>query len=147
MSNRREILHIVPWACYGGTEYSVLNLCRAQPQNNHFVLFLSNGPITKIFSENGIENFVLDSFSFPRAKEKEFFQAIEKSEVLHIHDLEYRPEVHKFVKQYNKPYLMSLQGRAILPKLNCPIVCSSKTLIQEQRAENECYLINNGVDI
>lgn len=146
MNKRKTILHFVPWAHYGGVEHSVLNLCAHQNNNNHIVLFLMKGPITEVFSKKGIENYSLDSFPLGKNQEMAVHNIVKKADILHIHDLEYTAEIFDFVKIFNKPYLLTLQGRAVLPKLHCPIICVSEALAKEQDPENIHVIINNGID-
>lgn len=139
-----RVLHFVPWANYGGVERSVLNLCVATSDHNPAVLFESDGPILADFLRRGISCYVLENLMKSNDGARELQDVADSCVLLHIHGMEFMPNVHELARKLRLPCIFTLQARTRMPQLDCPLVCVSDDIAEMQEPGSCCLVICNG---
>jgi len=137
------VLHYIPSSQIGGTEISVLNLCRAMSGETVGVIFKQAGPVLKRFEESGIPTVALDQ---PGA-EVRVTQWAADSNVLNITVYSDSTDIDVIRTLTGLPTVVTLQWYARLGPRDMPIACASQAVAAIQDRANETITVHNGVDI
>ena len=139
-------VHLVPWAHYGGIERLVLELASVTEQHVTGVLFRSHGPFLREFHQRHFTAHVLDDLAATDEGIDVLSGMIERSDLLHIHCLDYLSEDYEIARLFGLPAVVTLHGRSRLPLLEYPLVCVSEEVAAMQLPGASVAVIPNGVD-
>lgn len=136
-----NVVHIIPWMNIGGTEQMVLDLCKYSSTNiSSKVMTLYSGPKMKEFLQAGIDVHV--------GLDRQAAITIEQwADIINLHLLTYTDSLYSFVKSLKKKHVVTVHWQGQLPRLSCPIICSSNIVYQLQLKDQNRILIRNGVDL
>ena len=135
-----SVIHFLAWAERCGATRMVLNLCRAMPETRPAVWLPRPGPAARDFEHAGIPCYTNEDLLRGPAAARERFS------LMHIHCGIYEPAAHRAARRLGLRSLATLHTRAVLPELDCPLVCVAAHTAALQDPFNRVRVIPNAVD-
>ena len=142
-----KVVHILPCLNYGGTERSVLNLCKFSKTTESTVVSLLQGQMEEEFQKEGIPIFVLENIKNSYERYRKALEVLKKADIIHMNWLYFDWCQLWLTQQMKVPYIITLRWRYRLPLLDCVICCVAQNLRAIQDERNRCVVILNGVDL
>jgi len=134
-----KIAHLIPWLNIGGSERSVLDLCR-MGSGQHCMVAAQSGPFRPVVESAGINVRVPVTMD-------ELIAHLSDADLVHVHWAGYMEDVVVAVVRAARPVVFSLRWPAVLPELPGSVICNSIRVHHMQRANRDRnFLILNGID-
>jgi glycosyltransferase involved in cell wall biosynthesis len=135
-----RVAHLIPFLAVGGVEQMVLQLCRFHDRHRfECVVGVPNGGvIADEIRETGTPVYVGPSA---------FADAARCADVINLHWCDYSPSILSQVLATGKPFLTTLHGNAVLPRIPALTICVSKHTYDCQVHTDRSVFISNGVDL
>ena len=142
-----KVMHILPSLNYGGTERSVLNLCKFSKTIESMVVSLLQGQMEEEFQKEGISIFVLENIKNSYERYRKALEVLKKADIIHMNWLYFDWCQLWLTQQAKVPYMITLHWPSRLPVLDCLISTGSESVRCIQDEINKCIVIRNGVDL
>lgn len=135
-----HVAHILPYMGVGGCENSVLMHCKFcnREKFNYVVIASREGIMASEIRQTGTPVYT---------EPGSYHEAMRWADIVNLHWGRYHDYWHALVQSSGKPYVTTLRGASVLPKLPAVTICVAYHVYQMQKDESRFVVIPNGVDL
>ncbi len=135
-----RVTHILPFRDVGGTEQMVLSLCKLSNREEFDCAVAMPG-------EGLMADEIRKTGTIVHTGWPSYHAAMNWADIVNLHWLDYRPDLHSLVQSSRKPYVTTLHGASEMPELPALTICTARHTYQIQRNRGRFVMVPNGVDL
>lgn len=143
-----KIAYVLPFLNIGGSEESVLNLCRLRNKKEFspFIVALRDGPMREESRKEDIPVYIEpDIYTNPTHT----IEILKTADIVNIncfaYEKRYEDHIYNTVQRARVPHLLTIRWKSKLPTLGCIKICVSNAVYDMQPDKENCVVIHNGV--